>query len=1018
MIRRSIMKRRYLLASALAILLVPSFALSVWATDAEIYFSSDKNGQNRVTKIQEGDEIWIAVFDPDEDIDCDVRDKIWTDVKVIDAKTGAHIVWKSYLDANGVDTNDDGAGDTLYGEAGYKPHKGHYPSNTTGYLGADYLEETNSSTGLFISERAFQIGTRVNFGADGRGQTHIVGPYAGGGPGPIEPTDFEWGNYLYADQDNDGFGDNRVWVNTTNAFIDATVIPTPPGNAYLPGDAGASDDDYILGRFENMDTVVGLYVDSDDMSDVAVTMGKIIDTSATISWGQEVYKDDNTAATITVVDPDENVSCNEVELIPVFIIVNPGSWNPMDHDRQSATNFCMLKRYGGVTDTGNPATVGPGAMVWHNIYDSGTAAVNLGSNQLVVDGTYYIQYPNSSNNHDGKGNVFDTESASGVTRVMFYAQETGADTGIFQLNLNSVRRDLGFKSLNVRDVLVAYYIDPNDQDDFRLSTAYIEERQHSITRFTNANRGDVDEFWIGRDPVYVEVIDANANLDSCCPEQVVVHICDPHEVDDSEWLILDETSSNSPIFSSNQGLHLQSVWDALSVGLPGSHGGYQLKLDNWKIEGFNEDVIYARYNDVTYTDTDMSGLGDANTETAFPPMIDHARLANDVSFDLMQIADTQVYDGESLNMYFLDRQGNRITGYVNSDCVFIEVIDPDQDEDQYRRERIDGFWDGTAGNGQNLPFAPWDYHDNHADCGFDDVTTHPVNDILGDTNIFENGHWAKLYVLNPRNGRWAAIDLLETGVGTGDFVSVTCIDLVNQYDCVPTLGVLPGDTLLAVYQDPSNHSDYVWIAIKVGVGGGGIPGGSTTTFVDESGRAVEAYMEDDNIYVKVIDSSHAGATAMSGAVKIADVYYDLSPLSGAPADTFITGPISLNLIIGDSIIATYTDPADPTDTSFDTIWIVSSELSVENFYAGPNPFVVETVFAYHGSGIATTFSIEIYDLSGHLVWASELTDVSKIPWNGINEDGKTLANGPYIYAAMATDGTNTFTAKGTVFINR
>ena len=1012
------MKRRYSLASVLAVLLVSSFALSVWATDAEIYFASDKNGQNRITKIQEGDEIWIAVFDPDEDIDCDVRDKIWTDVKVIDAKTGAHIVWKSYLDANGADTDDSGTGDTLYGADGYKPHKGHYPGNTMGYLGEDYLEETDSSTGLFLSKRPFQIGTRVNFGSDGRGQTHIVGRYAGGGPaGSIEPTDFEWGNYLYADipADANEFGDNRVWIDSLGGFVDATATPTPPGNAYLPGDAGASDDDYVLGRFENMDTVVGLYVDQNDASDVAVAMGKIIDTHATISWGQEVYKDANEAATITVVDPDENINCNKVEFVPVFIIVNPGSWNPLR--ATSATNFCILKRYGGVIDTGDPATVGPGAMVWHNIYDSGltTANVNLGSNQPNIDGSYYIEYPRAG---DGNVTSFDTASASGVTRVMFYAQETGADTGIFQLNLNSILRDLGFKSLRVRDVLVAYYIDPNDQDDFRLSTAYIEERQHSITRFTDMNREDEDEFWIGRDPVYVEVVDANANIDSCCPDQVVVHICDPHEVDDSEWLILDEMSSNSSVFFSNQGLQLQSVWDALGIGLAGSNGGYQLKLDNWKIEGFNEDVLYARYNDVTYTDVDMSGLGDMNTDTAFPPTIERVRLANDVSFDLMQIADTQVYDGELLNMYFLDRQGNRIAGYVNSDCVFIEVIDPDQDEDQYRRERIDGFWDGTAGNGQNLPFAPWDYSDNHDDCGFYDAETHPVNDILGDTNIFKNGQWAKLYVLNPRNGHWAVVDLLETGVGTGDFVSVTCIDLASQYGCVPTLGVLPGDTILAVYQDPSNHSDYVWIAIKVGVGGGGIPGGSSTTFVDEFGKEVEAYTEDEDIHVKVVDPSYAGASTIPGAVKIAGVAYDLSPLPGATADTFITNPISLDLVIGDSITATYTDPTDPTDTSFDTISIVPSELSVESFYAGPNPFDDETAFAYRGSGIATTFSIEVYDLSGHLVWTKELADVSKIPWNGINEDEKTLANGPYIYVAMATDGTNTFTAKGTVFINR
>ena len=86
----------------------------------------------------------------------------------------------------------------------------------------------------------------------------------------------------------------------------------------------------------------------------------------------------------------------------------------------------------------------------------------------------------------------------------------------------------------MRDVLVAYYLDPNDEDDFKLATAYIEEHQHSITSFTDENRTDKSLYWLGRDPVYVQVIDANANVDPCCPEQVIVHICDPHGEDDAE----------------------------------------------------------------------------------------------------------------------------------------------------------------------------------------------------------------------------------------------------------------------------------------------------------------------------------------------------------------------------------------------------------------------------------------------------------------------------------------------------
>ncbi len=56
------MKRGWIAASV-AILAVALFVFSAFATDAQMYFSSDKNGQNRVTNIQEGDEIWIVVID-------------------------------------------------------------------------------------------------------------------------------------------------------------------------------------------------------------------------------------------------------------------------------------------------------------------------------------------------------------------------------------------------------------------------------------------------------------------------------------------------------------------------------------------------------------------------------------------------------------------------------------------------------------------------------------------------------------------------------------------------------------------------------------------------------------------------------------------------------------------------------------------------------------------------------------------------------------------------------------------
>ncbi|MCK5827628.1 hypothetical protein KAH43_03800, partial [Candidatus Bipolaricaulota bacterium] len=684
----------------------------------------------------------------------------------MDPKTGAYIVWNMNLDFD--------------------------PTNIL--ADDDFLEETGADTGVFTSVRAFQVGTRYSFAAGSPHLfTHVVDvPDATG-----TVDDFQWGHYLYMDRDVDGFADNRAWPGiagtSTNPIWHATSMDHV--NVYFAEgmeDNGLSSSDYLIGRFENMDTLIGMYQDPNDGTDVAVTMMKIIDTEASISWGQEIYKDANGSATITVIDPDENLNCNEVEYVPVFIIVNPGSWNPVDgsfnNGGKSPTNFCMLLRTGGV-EGADPDVVGDDADLssepirWYNIYnaDANAAPPIAKGNQ---DGLYYIEYPVA-----GDDNVmfFDTVQKGGITRVLFYAQETGVSTGVFQLNLNSILTDLTFNSLNVRDVLVAYYLDPNDSDDFKLATAYIEEKQHSITSFTDENRANKDLFWIGRDPVYIQVIDANANVDPCCPEQVVVHVCDPHGEDDAEWLVLDETSSNSPVFFTFAGTQLWPVWDALGVGLSGSAGGFQLQADNWKLEAFNEDDIYVRYNDVYYgapnvdpakaLSNDVSlglrGLGDSNILTSFPPLITRGgyasssisptalyagvRVANDVSFDLMSIADTQVYDGSTTNMWFLDRQGNRVSGYVNSDCVFIEVVDNDQDEDQYRRERIDAYWDG----GQNLPFGP--VYAGAWDCGPGDCCPHPVNALLGNVSIFNEHTAPKLYVLNPRSGYWASVDLLETG---------------------------------------------------------------------------------------------------------------------------------------------------------------------------------------------------------------------------------------------------------------
>ena len=226
---------------------------------------------------------------------------------------------------------------------------------------------------------------------------------------------------------------------------------------------------------------------------VAVGLAKIIDTEATIEWDAasngDVYKDWNEAASITIEDADENLNCNKVEYVPFFVLVNPGSWNQITTqtpDRTTFNSFCSLKWNGGydVDGTAQPP------INWFNIYED-----------------RYIHYPRLA---DGDTlavykTLFDTNAE--WILVTFFAKETGVSTGVFKYNFNQLGADLGFNSLNERDVLAAYYLDPNDEDDFKLTTAYIGEKQHSLTSFTDASRAEKSTYWLGRDAVYVQVID-------------------------------------------------------------------------------------------------------------------------------------------------------------------------------------------------------------------------------------------------------------------------------------------------------------------------------------------------------------------------------------------------------------------------------------------------------------------------------------------------------------------------------
>ena len=122
------MKRaRAVLSAVVIIVTFVALAPSVFATTADMYFSYDRNGQTLVTNIQEGDKVWICVYDPDENIDADQRDKIFTGITVVDPNTNARLSW-----------------------------------NNTGDTHGNYLEETAANSGLFVSKLGFMIGRRAD----------------------------------------------------------------------------------------------------------------------------------------------------------------------------------------------------------------------------------------------------------------------------------------------------------------------------------------------------------------------------------------------------------------------------------------------------------------------------------------------------------------------------------------------------------------------------------------------------------------------------------------------------------------------------------------------------------------------------------------------------------------------------------------------------------------------------------------------------------------------------------------
>ncbi|HRU22291.1 MAG TPA: hypothetical protein P5113_06400, partial [Candidatus Bipolaricaulis sp.] len=836
-------------------LLVAVLASTAWGF--EVYFS-DAAG-NPLGKVWEGQYVYVVINDPDKGA-CGI-DQFLVDLIMFDLKTGA---WY-------------GGFDLWFRELG-GIGSGKY------FLVRD--QGSNTKVGV-------QIGARFMNGAPGApvggvfpaftGYTHwtgLINPVPLVGPGEVAVAANGWldGAWEYVDENVlAGLGFGETGLGGGPAVTNLVGLPQERLTARvdfegLPFTAtpGFPQGATILGRFENNDTIVLIARDTTDERNYAQHQTKIIDTVATltvtpsrIDYGCGPSCDN---IIVTIDDKDENLNCNEIEYVPFFVIVNPGGWNP---GTSGINNFCSLMLRGSVNAAGTTDLLEP--IRWYNIYHEPVPAARLAIQPTNVN-SRWIEYPVGWLDAVDPFLIGGT-GGTAVGRALFFAAETSVDSGVFEFNFGNIEElqaALGFRQFPAGTTIAFYYIDPNDFDDMTLATIERGSRAHSETFITDANGISVSEVKLGAGwgGLYVRVYDADANVEACCQDKVVVHICDPHNEDDSEFYVIDEISNDSGIFFSQSGIPLLPVWDAMS--------GYQLVFDDWRIQSFNEDTIFVRYNSVNYTQAALNALGDGDPSVSFPPAIDTNASRNqlwDVSFAKAKVYDYQVFDGTTHHMRFLNGQYQPVDTIPPSGSLYLEVTDLDQNEHPALRELIFGGWNkdaasdeqgdatvararytGTITPGDILQDAgedsapiwwvggrtppqganPWD-SDRMTPTGAvtDRTAVNGTDPWLGslpgdgtpvtyDVSITKIPETVKVFMWNAQRGTWERMDLRETAVGSGIFRSTTCALVADsRFPGEGNLGSKAGDTIMAFYQDPSNHSDISIISIKVNEGGAG-----------------------------------------------------------------------------------------------------------------------------------------------------------------------------------------------------
>lgn len=143
--------------------------------------------------------------------------------------------------------------------------------------------------------------------------------------------------------------------------------------------------------------------------------------------------------------------------------------------------------------------------------------------------------------------------------------ETGPDTGVFRsagtatdFRVPSIAGN-GILEGTDGDPLVARYVDSDDASDSSTDSILLRVRATaSLVRATNSSGSDVDRFRIGRDRLYVTVVDPDENRNPATPQTIRALVLNPL-TGDREGVTLVETGPNSGTFRNAGGLPLGSA---------------------------------------------------------------------------------------------------------------------------------------------------------------------------------------------------------------------------------------------------------------------------------------------------------------------------------------------------------------------------------------------------------------------------------------------------------------------------